>query len=113
MKNKDKLQAMLANLKEQRAKNTKLLGGTFDEIFARRIEEIEQVLNIYDLLTDLGWQLNIDANLIFTLDVLFTDYEIMYARNNYWYYQSINKLTEKTEVNRLSTEDIIAEVKQF
>lgn len=113
MKNKDKLQQMLAKLKEQRVQNNKFSEGKFDELYAQRIEEIEQVLSIYDLLTARSWKLTIDATLIFTLSAIFTDFEIMYARNNTWYYQSLNKFNEKIEVNRLTTEEIIAEVKQF
>ena len=113
MKNKDKLQQMLSEVKEQRIKNNKLFGSAFDEIYARRIEEIEQVLSIYDLLTDLSWKIIINANIIFTLSAIFTDYEIMYARNNQWYYQSYNKFNQKTDVTLLTTEEIIAEVKQF
>lgn len=113
METKDKLQARLVELKEQKVKVAEQFGNKYQPIYDEHIEAIEQVLNMYDLLTNLGWQLNIDATLIFTLDALFTDYEIMYARNNHWYYQSTNKLNGKIEVNRLSTEDIIAEVKQF
>jgi hypothetical protein len=113
MKNKDKLQQMLAELKEQRVQHNELTNGKFDDLYAQRIEEIEQVLNIYDLLNALGWKLNIEATLIFTLSAIFMDFEIMYARNNTWYYQSTNKFNEKIEVNRLTTEEIITEVKQF
>lgn len=113
MKTKDKLQQMLAELKEQRVKTNEFSNGKFDEIYARRIEEIEKVLSMYDLLTTLGWKLTIDATLIFTISSIFTDFELMYAGYDSWYYQSTNKLNEKIEVNRLSTEDIISEVKQF
>jgi hypothetical protein len=113
MKNKDKLQRMLVELKEQRVKNNKFSNGEFDELYAQRIEEIGQVLNIYDLLTARSWELNIAATLIFTLSTIFTDYELMYARNNQWYYQSTNKFNAKTEVQLLTTSQIIAEVKQF